>query len=276
MPFPWPERTGASRWLAALVVLVGLAGCGSLPTAGTPSPSETITPAPVPTDPGTDFPPGIDATGLTDRRALLAAHEDSLANRSYTVTARTTVTLANGSRYRRVRFGGRVGPDGARHVTVSYSGAPVVRAPDGAAVVAIEWWQHGSRRVVRRTYANGSSRTRRAPPVNAPPRGTDWLADDIDPTAVRVVAIADRFVLRTEQPFAFPDAGGPPRADARLEAVVEPTGRIRQTSMLVPVRVAGENATARRVTRVVAVDDSGVQRPGWAATPLPGGSNETT
>lgn len=263
-----PQGPPGDGWVAALGValLLVLAGCGSAPGVGTDSPSRTITPAPVPTE--TRYPPGISRSGLADRGALLAAHQSTLTGRSYTVTARTTVTFANGSNYRRVRFGSRVGPEGARHVTVSYSGAPVLRAPDGAAVVTVEWWQNGSRRIVRRTYANGSSRTRRATPIDRPPLGSGWLGDDIDRRSVEVAAIADEFLLRSEQPYTFSGAGGAPRAGARLEALVGPNGRIQRASVAVPVRVGGRNATARRVTRVDAVDASGVQRPSWVEAAL--------
>jgi hypothetical protein len=84
--------------LACLVVtLLLLAGCNRLPLdSGQEQPTETVTPVPVsdrgstsvPTDiPDATLPPGVRPNGSVDRAALVQAHHDALAGRSFTLVS---------------------------------------------------------------------------------------------------------------------------------------------------------------------------------------------
>lgn len=74
--------------LAAVVALALLAGCGSVVGLGGQS-TETVTPAPVPTnsptpeDPRVGLAPGLDAEGIFDLDYLLQHHVEALADESY-------------------------------------------------------------------------------------------------------------------------------------------------------------------------------------------------
>lgn len=77
--------------LVALVAVV-LAGCSVFsPSPDASAPAETVTPAPVPTDAGTDepnmsLPPGVAADGSLSPADLAAAHYDALGGRSFAWT----------------------------------------------------------------------------------------------------------------------------------------------------------------------------------------------
>lgn len=58
----------------------------------------TRTPAPSPTTSGRAFPPGTDASGVTDVDSLVAAHRETLATASYHTLAETRVEVGDGVR----------------------------------------------------------------------------------------------------------------------------------------------------------------------------------
>ena len=106
--------------LAALVLLVPLAGCGSLATpAGEGTPTRTVTPVPLPQDPPTPHGPAVLAPGLSpdgvfDAARLAEAHASVLSNTSFTAVREERRRYANGSlrsSYRRIV---RVSPGGER------------------------------------------------------------------------------------------------------------------------------------------------------------------
>jgi hypothetical protein len=78
----------------ALAVCCLLAGCGAF--GGSPDPGTTgrtdVTPAPV-----ERYPPGVTEETVTNASALVAAHEQQLANESVTILTNVTTRYANGS-----------------------------------------------------------------------------------------------------------------------------------------------------------------------------------
>ena len=90
--------------LAALAVL--LAGCSGIVGSET---SETVTPAPVPTDEA-QYPPGITADRVV-AEALVDAHVRSLTTTNYTLTTRQTVRLEDGTVLRQTNQTKAVAPD---------------------------------------------------------------------------------------------------------------------------------------------------------------------
>ena len=83
------------RWRLVAVLAVALtAGCVGL---GGETPTETLTPAPVPTDipdsgPGSTVIPGISADGEMDSTVIAAAHRDALGNQSFVWRSQTDRT----------------------------------------------------------------------------------------------------------------------------------------------------------------------------------------
>lgn len=83
------------RWrlTAAVALLVVSAGCSSF--VGFDDADDTVTPAPVPTDPPPEPipPPGVTDSGLHSATTLSVAHREALKNRSYTLHERYRGTL---------------------------------------------------------------------------------------------------------------------------------------------------------------------------------------
>ena len=89
------------RLLAVLVVVGSIAGCSTITPTSTDRPRQSVTPAPVPTEPTEPTPlpelaPGLTARGVVDPLALAAAHESELSSLSETVRLRRVVRYANG------------------------------------------------------------------------------------------------------------------------------------------------------------------------------------
>jgi hypothetical protein len=110
-----------SRRALYVVACLLLAGCGGVSTGGGPalSPTETVTPAPLPTETASVGSPTPPAGTPVDRAALTslpADHAASLSNRSYTVVERRVVLDESGALYDRTETL-RVAPtaDGARY-----------------------------------------------------------------------------------------------------------------------------------------------------------------
>lgn len=247
-------RTAAALLACALAATAGCSG-----TLGDATPTPSYTPAPVPSEGG--YPPGVSSAGLEDRRALLQAHESSLANLSYTVTTRTRVTFENGSTYRASDIRRRVAPDDTRYLSVRFRGAGYAGST-ASPVVRLEQWTNESFSLRRWTYANGSSRFERIEPYGPISPGTSWLSGVDDEATVRVERRSDVVVLTQRREFhGF--APGEPRGESTLRAVVELDGRIQSTRVRSPIRVAGANATALYRTNVSNVGGTAVGTPPW-------------
>ena len=122
---------GARLVHLGLVVLVVVgAGCSALapPVSDPHSPTATAAPVPTVSRPPTPdpLPPGVNQTGVANHRELVAAHQTSLENTSYTRTIAESTRWQNGSvLWQRTRV---TSIDGARvFVVLDQSGRPVLR-----------------------------------------------------------------------------------------------------------------------------------------------------
>lgn len=141
----------------ALAVLLALSGCGGLFGGGTPTP--TVTPADVPTGsptapPARELAPGLTGDGIEDPWALAAAHDDALADISYTERIVDRTRGRDGTERGRVNTTAYVQPDPER----SHSIAVSTSRPDRFAFDAdrVEFYREGERRFVAITRANGT------------------------------------------------------------------------------------------------------------------------
>lgn len=123
---------------ALVALLVVLAGCSAL-APGPDANTETVTPAPVPTD--SPLPPGVEPDGVTDASALAAAHAAALGTSSYTLVTNRTVRTANGSLRSAltVRLGLSAGPSRDYHARVSVDG-PAGPLVIGEPPTRAEYW----------------------------------------------------------------------------------------------------------------------------------------
>lgn len=108
--------------VAAVVVLVVLAGC-SFAVPG--QDSDTVTPAPVPTD--DRYPLGVGPDGVTDPALAASKHAAALQNTSYTVVSNRTVRTLDGSLRSRLDVTLQLSASRHYHANVSVRGpnAPV-------------------------------------------------------------------------------------------------------------------------------------------------------
>ena len=116
-----------------VVVLVVLAGCSGVFGGGDGS-TETVTPAAVPTDEATATPaprlvPGVTKRGIESPRALVAAHQSFLQNRSFTQRSNSTALAANGSAVLRTTGTLRAGPMGTFRYVSNSSGPYLAKQP---------------------------------------------------------------------------------------------------------------------------------------------------
>lgn len=131
--------TAGMRRAAALALLVLLAGCSFGSPGGTPT--ETVSPAPLPDDVG--LPPGVTDDGVTDPRALGEAHRAALAGRSFTLSSNRTVLGPNGTLRSGLDVRVELAEDRSYHARVATDGpdAPVLLGRPPASGV---YWSNGS------------------------------------------------------------------------------------------------------------------------------------
>ncbi len=242
--------------VALAVVLAGCGGGGADPTA-TPTPEPTATAEPTPTPSATPAapsvsPPGVSADGV-DRARLLAAHNDSLANRSYALSVRTirgsaaqsvelrreapgtpaTLRFETPARTRAEYFDERFYQRIDRDGNVSYETGIYTQPPafTGASIVGSE-------------MARASYEPRRTARLNGTPV---------------VVLGADRGDLRAG---AFGD-GTVERFASR--ALVDAAGTIRRFELVASGRAGGEPFRIEVVVTVRGIDETRVDPPDWLA-----------
>jgi hypothetical protein len=138
--------------MVLIAVLVVLAGCSGVLGGGGGEPTETITPAAVPTDEPTPTPvpqlaPGITGEGIENPGVLVSAHTSILQNQSFTMRSNSTGLAANGSAVGRSTVTLRAGPPG--------EGVHLV--PEGNGTYTYSVWSKDGRTFQKRTFPNGTT-----------------------------------------------------------------------------------------------------------------------
>jgi hypothetical protein len=146
------RRTIAAVLLSVLVVLAGCSGV----FGGDSRPTETVTPAAVPTDKPTPTPvpqlaPGLTGEGIENPSALVAAHMSILQNKSFTVRSNSTGVAPNGSVIGRSMGTLHAGPPGEG----------VRRIPRGNGTSTYSTWSKDGRAFQKRIFPNGTTTYRR-------------------------------------------------------------------------------------------------------------------
>jgi hypothetical protein len=136
----------------ALACLLALAGCSAVPGSGPATPSETVTPAPVPDDGGGErLAPGLTRAGVTDPLRLAGAHSEALG-RNYRFQSDWTVRHPNGTLYAHAAQDATVAPVGYR-VRVAATGRPGFLTTGGP--IDAVFWSNGT--VLAERVTRGSS-----------------------------------------------------------------------------------------------------------------------
>jgi hypothetical protein len=200
------------RTVACALALL-TAGCNS-PFGAAPD-RETVTPAAVPEEPGGTLPPGVTANSVAVPAELVAAHERSLANRTYTVVIERT-RFRDGDRISRRAVLATVAPTADRfRVTERY-------VTDSATETVVSIRDGDTEAVFVRRDGGPFERSERSV-ASAPPTGAERLATALeaveissvvppsgDESAHRLSGTALRnasVILRPYDQFALVDVG---------------------------------------------------------------------
>lgn len=270
-----------------LVVLVLLAGCGGL--AGPGRPTDTVSPAPVPTDsstatPETTYPPGIGPGGVTDPVRLANAHYGSLRNRSYTTTRTVVKRDVDGTFVSRTRFHGQFGPDRSRFrfVYTARGESQVFGTTPGR----LELYADDERLLQSLTVRNETTReslppqsfSQRPGPFNeypgrafglrSPSREAYLLFLAVEETVFPITdnETAAYYVRATglDQPVALANlerVDDP--ANASLTATLGPDGLVREYDLSYEATHEGRRVRVERTVTYSGVGGTTVERPGW-------------
>ncbi|MEF8852212.1 MAG: hypothetical protein V5A44_06745 [Haloarculaceae archaeon] len=239
-----------------LVLLVVLAGCGSIvaggddPASGAGGSTETLTPAPVPEVTATPFPlpPGVTDSGVGDADALLDAHRSTLRSQSYTLRVRLRVDGDRYTRLIRVETPTRY----YSHDVLGGNGGNVTQFASGPSVY------------VRTAYA-GITRYDRLDNARPPESRTVRLSRlflQVDDAVVFETTVDGRPAVVVRVNYAVHPEMERLR-NVTLRAVVEPTGLVRSLNATY-VRTGGTGPA--NVTRSFTYTDVGattVERPAW-------------
>jgi hypothetical protein len=269
----------------ALAGLLLLAGCGGF--AGGGRSTDTVSPAPVPTDTptasGSHWPPGTGPEGVTDPIELANAHYEALLDRSYTTTRTAVTREADGRLVSRTRFHGRFGPDRTRFrfVYTAEGESPVFETTPGR----LELYADETRLLRSLTVRNETSRERlppgsfsqRAGPFNerpgrafglrSPDREAYLLLSAVEgavvPVAgdgayrVRAAGIDQPVALETLERVEDP-------TNVSLTATLDANGLLRAYRLSYEATRDGQRLRVERTVSYSAVGNTTVERPAWA------------
>jgi len=270
--------------VVCLVVLAGCSGLGGDAVDRGATPTETVTPVPVPAaDPDVARTSGIDDSGVSDPTALASAHDERLENRSYTLVSNQTVRYENGSVRSRYRMELRL----ARNRT--YASSVRTGGPEGPKLLGeppavSAFWSDGETYV--RAFGESDPIYNQFSPTDSGVGTWRFWAStgafDVFATPTRVIERSFEAVpTRTEasrpvggvERYRLVDAGGPdaelpfPEADparnVTLLAVVDRTGLVRRLELEYSGRIDGNSVAVTRRISYVDVGATDVDRPEW-------------
>lgn len=266
------------RATLAVALLLVLTGC-SAPFAEQ-TPTESVTPAPVPED--STLAPGITKAGLVDLGALAGAHAATLDGRSYTLRSNYTAWYANGTKRTSYAVTLRLTADRTYRANVSVGGSVAPRLL-GEPPATGEFWANGSTYLAAVTHGNGTTYSSYTPPDGYAGKWYYWtrsvalvggpredLTQTLDPfadlTRVSSNRTGHRLVGEAE---TLPNAlGGGDLTDvhgASVEALVTDRGVVRRYTLRYwGVTPEGEHVRVERTVSYRAIGNTTVEEPAWA------------
>jgi hypothetical protein len=256
-----------------IAVLVVLAGCSGVFGSDGGEPTETVTPAAVPTDEPTPTPvprlaPGLTEQGIVSPRALVAAHQSFLQNRSFTQRSNSTALAANGSTVLRTTSTLRVGPTGAARYVSNRSG-PYLAEGSGAIPTRVAAWSGDDGYFVRQTFANGTTTYSRSPGGRM---GTQFalgtLPSLLSALDINSTTVTDR---RSENETTLYHINGTidtrRRANTSVRLLVDSRGVIHEYTTTRRLSTGPTVTKSITENRLVAVNTTGTpERPSWVET----------
>lgn len=267
-----------------LVVLAGCSGTGGTVGDSGESPTETVTPVPVPdADPERGRPIGIDGSGVSDPRSLAAAHDRRLEERSYRLVSNQTIRYDNGSVRSQYLTDLRLAANRTYSVTVRTDGPAGPRLLGDPPAVS-EFWSDGETYVrafgtTDPTYneftptASGVGTWRFWATTGAfevPRSPSTVIAESLGAVPTRVestrsVGGDERYRVvdagASEAELPFPAAS--PARNVSLVAAVDQSGLVRRLELEYTGRIDGDRVTVSRSIVYSDVGATEVGRPAW-------------
>lgn len=267
-----------------LVVLAGCSGTGGTVGDSGESPTETVTPVPVPdADPERGRPIGIDGSGVSDPRSLAAAHDRRLEERSYRLVSNQTIRYDNGSVRSQYLTDLRLAANRTYSVTVRTDGPAGPRLLGDPPAVS-EFWSDGETYVrafgtTDPTYneftptASGVGTWRFWATTGAfevPRSPSTVIAESLGAVPTRVestrsVGGDERYRVvdagASEAELPFPAAS--PARNVSLVAAVDRSGLVRRLELEYTGRIDGDRVTVSRSIVYSDVGATEVGRPAW-------------
>ena len=267
-----------------LVVLAGCSGTGGTVGDSGESPTETVTPVPVPdADPERGRPIGIDGSGVSDPRSLAAAHDSRLEERSYRLVSNQTIRYDNGSVRSQYLTDLRLAANRTYSVTVRTDGPAGPRLLGDPPAVS-EFWSDGETYVrafgtTDPTYneftptASGVGTWRFWATTGAfevPRSPSTVIAESLGAVPTRVestrsVGGDERYRVvdagASEAELPFPAAS--PARNVSLVAAVDQSGLVRRLELEYTGRIDGDRVTVSRSIVYSDVGATEVGRPAW-------------
>jgi hypothetical protein len=289
----------STRLGAVLVLAIVLAGCNGLVLGGDGTPTQTITPAAVPTDEPTSTPlpelaPGLTGDGVVAPFTLGDAHASVLDGSSYTLHENVSVVYRSGMIYSSGTAETRITTDAGRYAVVRTGSQTRASFP----VIEERFWSNGNRTFsVRtstdeRTYAiarggDGPLPIRRV--VAADPNNSERIATLFGAMETQVVGQTVRngtqlYRVRGSNltsAFALDGEWKNPH-NAVLVALVDPRGFVNEYHLNYTASIDGDPVRISRRVRYTDVGSTAVERPSWYeaavrnATTTPDGTNVST
>lgn len=279
------QRAVGTVLVAVLVVLAGCSGVFS----GSGEPTETLTPASVPTDKPTPTPvpqlaPGVTEQGIENASALVAAHGSFLQNRSFTQRSNSTALASNGSVLLRTTSTLRAGPAGEGLYSVIERNGSYLSRESAAISAHSEAWLNGERYVVKRTFPNGTTTHNRAPSsATRADIATGTLPYLLESFGTNDTTVTERLTRNGTTLYRVEgtsDARRQPNTTLRL--LVDSRGVVHEYTTT--RRLSAGSGVSKSVTRtrLVAINETDApERPSWVdeamnrTTPAASGENGT-
>ncbi|MBX0323768.1 hypothetical protein EGH21_12085 [Halomicroarcula sp. F13] len=243
-----------------------LAGCSGFTTSGS---TETVTPAPVPTD-GLRYPPGVTDDGVVPS-ALASAHAGALSTDSYTLTSEQRAYDEDGDLERRTDHVRWVGANASTYRGHFQQNATEYRA--GWSTTRVDYW--ANRSIVATRYENQRGEVTL---LRWPAENSDLLTDLTDQQRLEgELAAVEMRVARREADGDVVLVGSSPRDSEQLVTPLF-AREVENVSVRMRVRYDG-TVVARRLSydavlssdrvhivrevRITDVGETTVERPDW-------------
>lgn len=269
-----------SRWVVVVALVAGFAGCGAPSLAGSQTPTDGVTAAPVP-DPGASpVAPGVTTAGVADPVALQEAHLARLRGGDFRLRQVRVERDANGTLTARTNLTAAFSDDGRYLIARTFTGS--THETTGTAGSRVEYGgTNATVRIARAPNGTVRSRVARPPPTETVPRSAllkapysartillvfrgvdvDTVTHAGDRLRLSGAGVANRAALRS---LLSPTLIERLRA-VRLDAVVAPDGLVRRLEFSYTVVLDDRRVSVSLTIEYTDVGTTTLTRPAWAA-----------